>query len=449
MSLTRNSVLLAFVLALLPAPASAQPADLTDTAVSFRSGEHTLNGTVVAPTGAGDRPGVVIVAGAGHTRRDSYRPEAEALARAGIAALIYDKRPGYSRATATINDLADDALAAAAALRGFSRVNRVGLWGHSQGGWVVPLAASKSPEVAFVITVGASAMDAARTQLWSNRTYLSHAGVSERVAKPIGANLSRMLMGVGLFGDTAYDPVATLAKLRQPLLGVFADNDRSTAPGESLAAFREALERGGNKHYSLRVVSEANHNLRRSEDGFGQLPRTAEFAPGYVELMASWITGGTTAAPSADSPPAQAIRSEPVTLLAWYESPWLHVGAVVLMLLVFLAYPIIALVRRLRGRRAPAPVGWPARFLAAGGIVTVLGSLVFLFSIVQTGATGVQSSVLGRPLPWLLLQIAAVGVLIATVFVVVRRRAELREMMLIAGAVVFVPWAAYWGLLTV
>jgi hypothetical protein len=76
----------------------------------------------------------------------------------------------------------------------------------------------------------------------------------------------------------------------------------------------------------------------------------------------------------------------------------------------------------LRGRRGLTPVRWPARCLAVGGTATVLGTLACLFFIVQSGATDVRSSVLGRPLPWLLLQVAAVGVLVATALVIAVRR---------------------------
>ncbi|MEO3855421.1 hypothetical protein [Acrocarpospora sp. B8E8] len=82
----------------IPAPAAAD--DLVNTDVTFQNGTTTLYGTVIAPAPTGKRwPGLVLIAGAGARGRDSYRPEAEAFARAGIVVLIYDKRAGYSRAT--------------------------------------------------------------------------------------------------------------------------------------------------------------------------------------------------------------------------------------------------------------------------------------------------------------------------------------------------------------
>ncbi len=71
--------------------------------VNWQLGETMVYGTVVRPSGPGPFPAVVMVAGSGPTDRDwnspllpgtngSARLLAEALARAGIASLRYDKR---------------------------------------------------------------------------------------------------------------------------------------------------------------------------------------------------------------------------------------------------------------------------------------------------------------------------------------------------------------------
>jgi len=71
--------------------------------VTWQLGETTLYGTLVRPVGPGPFPAAVMVAGSGPTDRDwnspllpgsngSARLIAEALARAGIASLRYDKR---------------------------------------------------------------------------------------------------------------------------------------------------------------------------------------------------------------------------------------------------------------------------------------------------------------------------------------------------------------------
>nr|WP_055504371.1 hypothetical protein [Nonomuraea pusilla] len=106
-----------------------------------------------------------------------------------------------------------------------------------------------------------------------------------------------------------------------------------------------------------------------------------------------------------------------------------------------------------RLRRAPARIRRPAALTALAGLVTVLATTAYLFWIVATGATGVDGSVLGRPPLWLLMQALAVGVIVSGVVLAVRLPGSggggARLALLMAGGVVFVPWSAYWGLLTV
>ncbi|MEQ4301487.1 prolyl oligopeptidase family serine peptidase [Plantactinospora sp. B6F1] len=446
----------------LPAATPAAPTrsgGVTAAPVTIRSGPRELPGTVFTPAVAsGPTPAVVIVHDAGPRERSHYEPEARALAAAGITTLVYDKRTdGYSLTDRSFPALADDALAAVRALRSWPGIDphRVGLLGRSEGGWVAPLAASRSPEVAFVVTVGASGLPPARTQAWSNITQLDHAGVRPSLLRPLGVRFTRVLVAAGMFGAADYDPVPMLIRVRQPVLAVFGEHDRSTAPGESVDIFRTALERGGNRSYTIRVVANADHELRHSTTGFGQAD---DFAPGYVELVASWITGLSPKPPaaSADPAPPQRFRSAVLPTLAWYESLPVQLGALLAMLGAFVAYPVAGIVRRIRGRRDSSPVRKPARVLAVLGPVTVVGSVLYLGYLTATGALTIGPVVAGRPAPFLLLQLLAVAVVTAAVLTAVawwrdRQQATSRKAIGLAltGAAIFVPWGAYWGLFAV
>src|SRR5579859_4570069 len=80
-----------------------QDSDGESTEVTWPLGETSVYGTLLRPVGPGPFPAVVLVAGSGPTDRDwnspllpgangSARLIAQALARAGIASLRYDKR---------------------------------------------------------------------------------------------------------------------------------------------------------------------------------------------------------------------------------------------------------------------------------------------------------------------------------------------------------------------
>lgn len=134
---------------------------LREERVTVRAGGNDLRGVLATPAGPGrgPLPLVVLVHGDGEvdaTHEGFYRPYWEAFARAGYASLSLDKPADWlgqsmdDRARETL-----DALAWAAA-RPEVDAARIGLWGASQAGWVLPKVAARAPApgVRFVIAVG-------------------------------------------------------------------------------------------------------------------------------------------------------------------------------------------------------------------------------------------------------------------------------------------------------
>ncbi|SED75343.1 hypothetical protein SAMN04489727_9229 [Amycolatopsis tolypomycina] len=426
----RRGALLAGVI--LAVTALAPPASAADGEVTFTNGGVTLHGTVVAPPGGTKLPGLVMVHGSGAHSRDDYRDQAEAFARQGIATLIYDKRTdGYSQFERSYSTLADDALAAVETLRKHPGVDpaRVGVWGLSEGGWVAPLAASRSSDVAFVVTLGANGVEPSRQQAWAVENQLRRLGMAGSIVG-MGSTMLRQLVGGGVFPEAHHDPVPVLKSLRQPVLGIWGAKDILTPPGEAVRIFRESLA-----HHTLRVFPDAQHQLRRTTDGFDKLPG---YAPGYLELVGSWVHDPPGAS-TADASPVQDRPSTAVAPLAWYESTWLQLAVLAFLLVAFAWYPLF--------RRGP--VARAGRWLAATGLLGVLGFLVIDVVLQLTMGKGLGPVVAGRPLPWLALQLVSLGAVAATIGTAVAwwRNRGLRLGVPLAGGVVFVPWAIYWGLL--
>ena len=129
--------------------------------VRFRSVQGAwIAGTLTMPAGAGPHPAVAVVHGSGVASRSTTGPVASFFARHGFAVLAYDKRgihqsggryPGELASESTIDILARDAEAAARFLAAQPGVDdaRVGLWGASQAGWIMPLAASREAAIRF------------------------------------------------------------------------------------------------------------------------------------------------------------------------------------------------------------------------------------------------------------------------------------------------------------
>ena len=128
----------------LVATAKRVPTDRIDT--RFQSEGIDLQGRLSIPPGDGQIPLVVFVGGSGVGSAILEMREQHILAANGIATFVYDKRgAGHSGGSYTqdFTLLAMDAAAAineAERLLG-DRLERTGLIGFSQGGWVGPLAA--------------------------------------------------------------------------------------------------------------------------------------------------------------------------------------------------------------------------------------------------------------------------------------------------------------------
>ncbi|NUP00443.1 MAG: hypothetical protein HOV97_37540 [Nonomuraea sp.] len=183
--------------------------------------------------------------------------------------------------------------------------------------------------------------------------------------------------------------------------------------------------------------------------------------------------------------PVQADDSVGVPPTEWWESAFVQLMVAVLFLVGFGGYPVVAAIRRVRGRgtrnsrpgttsrhmpshgaeaRGAEAVGvWlgAARVVSTGGLGVLVGGFAYLFYLMSTGGKlAVPGPVLmGRPVIWVVLQLLAVATVVATALTVPAwRRAgatgrtgatgeRVRLGLLLTAGVLFVPWAFYWGLL--
>ncbi|WP_067640511.1 alpha/beta hydrolase family protein [Nocardia coubleae] len=446
-------ILLASMIAALIAFAPTAGADETTTAdITFtRSDGTTTTGTVHAPVGATGLPGVVLVHGSGDGRSPQYTQIATAFARQGIVTLRYEKRTeDYTPAHRDYSLLADDALAGAAALRERPEVDpaRVGLWGLSEGGWVAPLAASRSDDVAFLIVVGANAGAPAAQQAWANETRFGAAGVRGSMVDTLGRNAIRVSAAAGLFAQAYYDPVPVLEAIGQPVLAIWGDKDRLTPPGDSLRGFRDAFDRVGKTDYTLRTL-DAQHGAFTTTDGFD---KGADLAPGYPELVGDWVKGlPGSAGKHSDEPAAQAHSVTPLAPQAWWESPTALLVLFLGTVLTLLGYVLTGFASAWRLPRAGV-----ARVLVTTAGIGIIGTIAQVLYVASTRATSFGPLLFGRTLPWLTLQVIAVCAVCSLIYLIARRGtildgagkgARVRWMLVVVGGIGFTLWALYWGLL--
>ena len=154
-----------------------------------------LRGTLTLPSGSGRVPAMVVAHGAsfGLRRAPIYDELVDVLLGMGIAVLRYDRRgEGESTGSAesvTLEELADDLVACVRLLHEHPRVHadRVGVWGFSQGGWVVALAAAAEPSIAGLVAVSASGTGPAEQMEYAVETT---AGVRVRRSRRRGCAVS-------------------------------------------------------------------------------------------------------------------------------------------------------------------------------------------------------------------------------------------------------------------
>lgn len=163
--------------------------------VSFPSAAAGLemHGTLTIPEGEGPFAAVVLVTGSGTQNRDEelmghkpFKVIADFLTRRGIAVLRYDDREwGRGYAGATTADYASDALNAAAFLRRDPRIDpaRVGIVGHSEGGTIAFMCASRCDSIAFVVSMAGMTIPGRECIVWQNGESLRRAGIPQQTVE--------------------------------------------------------------------------------------------------------------------------------------------------------------------------------------------------------------------------------------------------------------------------
>jgi pimeloyl-ACP methyl ester carboxylesterase len=324
---------LSFVLAthLLGFEAFGQDPGFLSTDVQFHNDTVTLAGTFIAPRGNARHPVVVFLHGSGPVTREGARPYAEEFTKLGLASLIFDKRgsgsSGGSWLTASLDDLASDALAAVEFVKRLENVDsqRVGFWGVSQAAWVATLAACRSQDIAFMVLISGGGASPHESELFSYRKAFERARLS-------GSDTADAMRVIGLYFhylatgenrpqlvaelDSArqkpwyqyatldrilpsetnrtnwswvatWDPAVCTQKISCPLLLMFGDKDTDHPTDLAVAGWRDGLSKGGNKNSTVVIFPGAGHGIRMREGFTGQ--GRAPFADGYPELMIGWL----------------------------------------------------------------------------------------------------------------------------------------------------------------
>lgn len=299
------------------------PSEASIFELNARNNDVSLVGSLwvpAEPTG----PTVLMHPGSGPSDRDNdifFPPIRQHLLESGVAVASFDKR-GVGESTgrwqeAAIIEQASDAIACLEALRVTGSLEGpVGLYGHSQGGWVVLEAAARCPEAAFVVTSSGPGVTPGAQERWATCTYMANAGIPDNEIDEVERYYDRVIemmrSGVPLdvargqidtegfpqaFGTLSlpalpeddadwqlmaamidYDPRPALERIEVPVLALFGADDPITPVEDSVAVFREAVR---SVLLQVDVFAGAGHRLQ-----IGDPPALVN---GYLKTLASFV----------------------------------------------------------------------------------------------------------------------------------------------------------------
>jgi pimeloyl-ACP methyl ester carboxylesterase len=230
---------------------------------TFPSGDVRLAYALDLPPGPGPFPAIVMGHGSGPVTRQQQAPLATGFVQAGFAVLRYDKRGVggsggvYEVAGNVANServfpiLAGDMVAGVEFLKTRPEIDpaRIGLFGVSQAGWIVPLAASRSADVRFMILVVGPTVSVGVENYYSSLVEVSP-------TFPIDEAYARSRVYTGPHG---FDPLPTLQSLSTPGLWLLGGADRSIPTPLTVEVLQSLRDSG--RPYRWIVYPDADHNL--------------------------------------------------------------------------------------------------------------------------------------------------------------------------------------------
>lgn len=309
-----------------------------------------LSGTLTYPSSIGKFPVVILVSGSGPQNRDeellghkSFHVIADYLTRNGIAVLRYDDRGvGMSKGNfnvATTLNFSNDAEAAVNYLKTLSYIdtNKIGIIGHSEGGMIAPIVASRNKSVNFIILLagpgltgeeillkqsiliskaeGISKKEIKKTNKFNKSIYeivnrepdntkasiemrkvydkfisklskedkLMFEGQKEVMIQQVTSNWFRCFLKL--------NPKDYLTKTNCDILVLNGAKDLQVPPDEDLEAIENYLKLANNKNYTIKKFDNLNHLFQNCQTGaiseYSKIEET--ISPEVLAFINNWI----------------------------------------------------------------------------------------------------------------------------------------------------------------
>ena len=290
--------------------------------IHFHSDKFKVVGELRRPDGPGPYPAVILVHGDGPVTRNGipgYAINSDCFLNAGYAVFSWDK-PGSGESTGEFDEGHKLTQRASILADGIQVLvehpdidpTRIGLWGISQAGWVMPLALEQTADVAFMIVVSGGGEDSIEQMAYQlAQKILTNGGTPEQAAHfehyepqmakatsydDYRAAMEKILQipdiseRTGISWnitdkddwkpwprdiDAFLDPMEIIDHTTIPMLIFFGALDVYIDPVQGADAYEAALQSAGNQDYQIVVLPDAGHVLTSSSQ--------------YVETLDAWL----------------------------------------------------------------------------------------------------------------------------------------------------------------
>ena len=334
-------------------PQKPYPYHSEDVVFENKAADISLAGTLTLPAREGSFPVVILITGSGPQNRDEelmgHKPFlvlADHLTKNGIGVLRFDDRgvgqSGGNFNAATTADFATDVESAITYLKTRKDINkkRIGLIGHSEGGLIAPIVASKSSDVAFIVLLAGPGLQGDQILLLQQKLIGKASGVSDTELEKRGKfnkevfEIVNRSTGIdqlkadlyayykqALSADSSankpegiseddfikqqvnqianpwmqnfiqFNPAPVLEKVKCPVLAINGAKDLQVPPKENLESIKNALAKAGNQNVTIVELPTLNHLFQESKTGspaeYAVIEQT--FSPTALDVITKWM----------------------------------------------------------------------------------------------------------------------------------------------------------------
>ncbi len=315
--------------------------------------------TITTPRDDKQHPALILISGSGPQNRDEelfqHKPfavVADHLTKQGYVVLRVDDRgtgkTTGDRSKATSEDFADDVMAALEYLKKRKEVDRkkIGLYGHSEGGLIAQLVASRSKDIDFIVLMAAPGVQVIQAMAEQNAALMKTMRLSEEQANQYAELYTTIMNGITTATDRdiaerrvnkaltdwiaatdettvqattgitdedskkkfayefvklydnkwmmyfmKYDPKPVLEKVNCKVLALNGDKDIQVLSRTNLEGINKALTNSKSKVQEVREVEGVNHLFQECNtctvQEYGQLEQTIK--PEVLDIVTTWL----------------------------------------------------------------------------------------------------------------------------------------------------------------